>query len=171
MAHRYQLDLATMLTVLADHTGRLSTTGILFPGTDSPCEVVVSVGAGQVQECRVISWEQGVFMGDEVLQAVLALGVLCWTYTPDLPLTSAPAVLDLAPLVPQRVREVPLRELGAWPRLPRVLYQLTDGKRTIAHLTHLLSQQQTQIVASLMVLEQRGVIRLGSNTPSAREQT
>ena len=168
MAHRYQLDLATMLTVLADHTGRLSTTGVMFPGMESPCEVVVSVLAGQVRECCVISREQGVFLGDAVLQAVLALGVLCWTYTPDelpcFPPASTPArsPSEVAVIVPQRTRLVSPNELATWPRLARSLYQLIDGKREMAYIAHLLSQRLEVVCAEVVRLHQQGVLHLAS---------
>ena len=162
MAHSYQLDLATLLTLLTGQTGRLYTTGVLLPGIELPCEVMVTVATGRVQACSVVNQGRVVLLADDALQRVLPLWVLSWTYIPDVPHTSSPSAHDLAPFVPQRVREVPLHELKAWPRVPRRLYQLTDVPHSLDQLAHLLRQPLDVVMATAMQLQQQGVIRLAS---------
>ncbi len=63
----YHLDLATLLHLLAEQTGRVSTTNVFLTGVEAPCEVVVSLLQGQVQDCRIVRGERVLLRGEDAL--------------------------------------------------------------------------------------------------------
>ena len=162
----YQLDLATLLTVLVEQTGQLSCTGVVLADSTTPCEVRVSLLAGQVQDCRIMRAGWVVRRAEDALQTVQTLGVLSWTYTPDLSpafvaasVTSA-SPCDLATLVPQRTRQVAVSELAQWPLRQRTVYHLSNGTRSLATIAHLLSQSLEELTALIVPMQQHRVLRL-----------
>jgi hypothetical protein len=146
----YRLDLSTLLTMLGQSTGILSSKLQSIPGVKKHCQILIRLEKGAIAACSIKD-EEGheLFSGNTALKRIQHL-VLEWNYIEEQkrPNVSQKLVLAQSPeeikwsSIPQRTYPIPQQEFLSWPRIYRSIYSLIDGKSSVYRLSGLLGHEQ-----------------------------
>ena len=143
----YTLDLETMRQMMQKY----KKTGILHadlpsgvPGLRDSCRVEITLEAGDIVSCSIVSNRGLLLTGDKAYQELTRLGRIRWTFASPSPLSTqtGPAVRSLEKnmiLRPRRMVAVEQLQMRSWPHMHKLVYGLADGTRSVAEIAEQLS--------------------------------
>jgi hypothetical protein len=156
-----------MIQIMQEHrqTGLLHTN--IPPRTTGVHEtrrVEIFIESGAVKACVITSENGRKVEGEQAYQALVRLGRLRWTFTPQMQ-SSKPSWLvpSDAPITtslpfPRRIVNVEQHQMRSWPRLYRLVFALADGTKSVEKIATMLSTTSGAIEPILRDLRKKQLI-------------